>query len=65
MVIEEAKTSAENGLWSYGPGKSDARGNVIGLLKGGIIIPSNTSIESEGASDLPIVLHPEAIVVVS
>ena len=65
MVIEEAEASADDGFRSSGPGKADSRRNVVRFLERGIIVPPNAAIQREGARNLPVVLNPEAVVVVA
>ncbi len=65
MVIKQTKASADNGLGIRRPGKPHAWRDVVFFVKSGIIIPAHACVYGQIAPDLPIVLNPETVIVVS
>src|SRR5258705_11876627 len=65
MIVKQTKTSADDGLSVRRPGEPYAWRKVVFLVEGGIVVPAQTRVYGEVVPDLPIVLKPEAVVVVA
>lgn len=65
MVIEQAEAAANDSSWSNGPGETNARLDVVSLLESRIVVPANTTIEREVMPYLPVILEPQAVVIVA
>src|SRR5215472_13664894 len=65
VIIEEPEAAAYDGLRCNGPGEADSWRDVVGLLKLGIVVPTKAPVHRQAASDFPIVLKPQAMVVVT
>ena len=65
MIVEEAKAAANNRFGINGPGETDARGEVIFLIESGVVVPAQPAVDRQVVPDFPVVLNPEAVVVVA
>ena len=65
MVVEETEAAADNGFRCGRPRKTDARGDVVFLLERGVIVPAQASVNGQVAVNFPVVLGPQAIVVIA
>ena len=65
MIVEETKAAANHGLGSNGPREPNSWGEVIFLVEGGIVIPSKAGIDRKIVPDFPVILNPEAVVVIA
>src|SRR5438477_7468846 len=65
MVVKQTKASAHHGLRVRRPCEANAWRKVVLLVKSGIVIPAQAGIYREIVTNFPIVLNPEAVVVVA
>src|SRR5580704_1376223 len=65
MIVEETKAAANHGLGINGPGEPNSRGEIIFLIERGIVVPTQAGIDRKIVPDFPVVLNPEAVVVVA
>ena len=65
MVVEETKASADDGLGIDRPSEADARREIVSLVEGGIVVPAQARVYGEIVPNFPVVLNPEAVIVVA
>src|SRR5262249_3270144 len=65
MVIEKPETGTDDCFRGDRPGQADARRDVVGFLESGCVVPTKSAIHRQAVSNPPIVLNPQAIVVVT
>ncbi len=65
MIVEETEATANHGLGIGRPGETDSWGEVIFFIEGRVVVPAQAPVDCQIACYLPVILNPEAVVVVA